>query len=263
MFDKYEGFIFDLDGTIYRGNKLIHGARETVNILKERGKDIIFVSNKTTETAFDYYRFLSAKGLNISYEQIVTSSQSVRKYFGNDNTSVKFFAIGEEKFITEITESGAVFSRNPEEIEAVIVTLDKGVNFEKLEIAAKSLENGALFFAANIDDTCPVDGGEITDAGSIIIALEKRTGKKLEDHFGKPSHHIFEIIESKMKFSKDKYLIVGDRLLTDIKMGNDFGVDTALVSTGVKNFFDLHSDIIPTYKISSVAEILKTKDVKV
>jgi arabinose operon protein AraL len=260
MFSKYEGFIFDLDGTIYRGQKLINGARETVNTLTEKGKDIIFVSNKTTETAYDYYRFLSSNGLNISRSQIVTSTESMCEYFRENNPTVKFFAIGEEKFITELTENGASFSKNPEEIEAVIITLDKGMNFEKLEIAARALENGARFFAANIDDTCPVDGGEITDAGSIITALEKRTGKKLEDHFGKPSGHIFEIVEAKMKFPKEKYLIVGDRLLTDIKMGNDFGIDTALVSTGVKNFFDLRSDVVPTYEIPSVAEILKMND---
>ncbi len=256
MFEKYEGFIFDLDGTVYRGEKLIAGAKETVNTLIQMRKDIIFVSNKTTESANDYWRFLSSKGLKIKEKQIITSSLSIGNYLRINFPRVKFFAIGEEKFIAELTGEGAVYSENPNEIEIVVVTLDKKVNFEKLEIAANALEKGAKFFAANIDDTCPVEGGEITDAGAIITALEKRTGRKLEKHFGKPSRYIFELIESKMKFPKNNYLIVGDRLLTDIKMGNDFGIDTALVSTGVKNFFELYPEVAPTYKIRSVADIL-------
>ncbi len=256
IFDRYEGFILDMDGTLYRGNKVMEGAAEVVNFLISIGKDVIFVSNKTTETGEDYWSFLSKNGFNVKKEQIITATHSVRKYLKKNFSEVVFYAIGGEKFIRELTEEGARFSGNPEEVDFVIVTLDMKVNFEKLEIAAKSLEKGAHFFAANIDDTCPVEDGEITDAGAIVSTLEKRTGRKLEKHFGKPSPFIFELIKSKMKYKQENYLIVGDRLLTDIKMGNDFGIDTALVSTGVKNFFELYENIVPTYRFPSIKEIM-------
>ena len=65
MIEKYDAFIFDLDGTIYKGNKLIPNADVTVNKLKELKKEVIFVSNKTTGSINDYFNFLKNKGINI------------------------------------------------------------------------------------------------------------------------------------------------------------------------------------------------------
>jgi ribonucleotide monophosphatase NagD (HAD superfamily) len=114
-----------------------------------------------------------------------------------------------------------------------------------------------MFFAANIDDTCPVDEGEVLDAGSTISALEKRTHRKLELHFGKPSAYMFDEIKRKLSAHLSSTLLVGDRLETDIAMGNNFGVDTALVSTGIKNFLDGSNGYAPTYQLKSVFDIIK------
>lgn len=257
MIEKYEAFIFDLDGTIYRGSKLIPGAKKTINKLKELGKKVIFISNKTTGTVQLYYKFLSAHGLNIEQEEIVNSTTVLKSFLKEYSPGSSFFAIGEEIFINEMEDAGFKFSNDPENIEIVIVTLDRTLNYDKLETAAKALEYGARFFAANIDNTCPVDNGEILDAGSTISALEKRTHKKLEQHFGKPSKHMMNLIKEKLQTPPNKCLIIGDRMETDIAMGNKFGVDTALVSTGVKNFNNENTGIIPTYKLNSVFDLIK------
>ena len=257
MINKYDAFIFDLDGTIYRGIKLIPGAKETINKIKGIGKKVIFISNKTTGTVEQYFNFLSSHGFNAELEEIVNSTTVLKKYLSEYSSGSNFFAIGEDVFINELEEAGLHFTNDPENIEIVIVTLDRTLNYDKLEIAAKALEFGARFFAANIDNTCPVDNGEILDAGATISALEKRTHKKLEQHFGKPSKHMMNFIKEKLQTPLDKCLIIGDRLETDIAMGNKFGIDTALVSTGVKNFSNENSDIVPTYKLNSVFDLIK------
>ena len=167
MINKYEGFIFDLDGTIYRGSHLIPNAEKTVNHIKASGKELIFISNKTTGSVKDYYKFLLTRGLKIEEDEIVNSTIVLKKYLSKIFAKAKFFAIGEDIFIKEIEASGLVYSESPDEIDILIVTLDRTLNYEKLEIAAHALENGARFFAANIDDTCPVDEGEVLDAGLI------------------------------------------------------------------------------------------------
>lgn len=257
MFENYSGFIFDLDGTIYRGSSIIQDADIVVNTLTEKGKDILFVTNKTTNSVDEYAKFLIEQGLNISREQIISAADVIRQYMIKNHTGKKFFAIGENPFIRQLDNHIVSYTNEVDEIDIVIVTLDRTLNFEKIEIAARALERGAKFFAANIDDTCPVNGGEITDAGTVITALEKRTSRKLEAHFGKPSEFMFNEIQSHLKYSKDKYLLVGDRLQTDIKMGIEFGVDTALVSTGVKNIEFVEMHIKPKYKINSVADLIK------
>src|SRR3989339_1419763 len=250
--ENYNSFIFDLDGTIYRGNSIIANADKTISMLKKSGKKIVFISNKTTGSIKDYFEFLTEQGLEIEPNEIINSTVVLSKYLSKNHDGEKFFAIGEKIFIDEIISSGLIFSENPDEIDILLVTLDRTLNYEKLEIAAKALENGARFFAANIDDTCPVDNGEILDAGATISALEKRTHKKLEQHFGKPSKHMMNLIKERLQVPLNRCLIIGDRLETDITMGNKFGLDTALVSTGVINISDENLNVIPTYKFNSV-----------
>ena len=259
MIEKYDGFIFDLDGTIYRGKNIIPNADKTVNYIKASGKKIIFISNKTTGSIRDYYDFLYSKGLNIDEDEIVCSTIVLKKYLSNSFPRSKFFAIGEDHFVKEIEESGLVYSEIPEEIDILIVTLDRTLNYNKLEIAARALENGARFFAANIDDTCPVDEGEVLDAGSTISALEKRTHKKLEQNFGKPSVFMFEEIKRRLKVDLKRVLLIGDRLETDIALGINFGIDSALVSTGVKYFPNGADQIEPTFYLESVFDLIKDK----
>ena len=257
LFEKYEAFIFDLDGTVYRGSNLIPGADDTINRLKELNKKMVFISNKTTGNVKYYYEFLSGGGLNISENEIVNATVVIKKFLVKNFPGKTFYAIAEKIFIDEISESGLTYSENPENIEIVIVTLDRTLNYNKLEIAARALENGAKFFAANIDDTCPVDDGEVLDAGSTISALEKRTHRKLELHFGKPSEFMFEEIKNNLKSDLSKTLLIGDRLETDIALGAIFGIDTALVSTGVKHFQNNSNGYSPTYHINSIADLIK------
>ena len=259
LVDKYDSFIFDLDGTIYRGEHLIPQADEVINHLKSLGKKIVFVSNKTTGTVNDYYRLLKNWGLNIDENEIINSTLVVINYLIANFNYDCFFAIGENAFISEIKKSGLKYSSNPKEIKILLVTLDRTLDYRKLEIAAQALENGAKFFAANIDDTCPVDSGEVLDAGSIISALEKRTHRKLELHFGKPSEFMFNEIKDRLKLDPARTLLIGDRVETDIAMGNKFGIDTVLVETGVKNFINGLNGFSPTYQLKSVFDIINHK----
>lgn len=256
MINRYTSFIFDLDGTIYRGENIIENADLTINKLKELGKKVIFISNKTTGTINEYYTFLKSSGINIEESEIINSTFVLKNYLSENYSGSTFYAIGEEIFIKEISDAGLKFSENPLKIKLLLITLDRTLNYTKLEIAAKALENGARFFAANIDDTCPVTGGEVLDAGATISALEKRTHRKLELNFGKPSKFMMDEVVKRFP-STEKILLIGDRLETDIAMGNKFGIDTALVSTGVKLYSNGNSEIKPTYYLNSVYDLIK------
>lgn len=257
MLNKYDTFIFDLDGTVYRGDSIIKNADKTINHLKEIGKRVLFISNKTTGTVNDYYLFLKKFGLNILEDEIINSTIVLKNYLLQNHPVKKFYAIGEVSFIAELVSAGLHYSQNPNDIEILIVTLDRTLNYDKLEIAAKALEKGARFFAANIDDTCPVEDGEVLDAGSTISALEKRTHKILELHFGKPSDFMMNEIKNKLGNNLSNAILIGDRTETDILMGNKLGIDTALVATGVKLYLNGNSDIKPTYYLNSVFDLIR------
>lgn len=145
MINKYNTFIFDLDGTVYRGDNIITDADKTINYLKEIGKKVLFISNKTTGTVKDYYHFLKSFGINIEVDEILNSTIVLKNYLLNNFPQNRFYAIGEQSFINELISYGLNYSENTDEIEILIVTLDRTLNYEKLEVAAKALENGARF----------------------------------------------------------------------------------------------------------------------
>jgi len=256
LYKNYEKFIFDLDGTIYKGNLIIEGAIETINKIKVSSKKLIFVSNKTTDLPEDYFQFLKSAGAQIDRDDIITSTMVIGKYLTENLKGKKFYTIGEEKFTNYLSNCGLFYSENPDQIDIVIITLDRTFNFNKFEIAAKALEKNARFFAANIDDTCPVENDEITDAGSIISALEKRTHRKLELHFGKPSEFMQSFIKEKLGNNLEKTLLVGDRISTDIMMANLMRIDSVLVETGIKNYENSLPSLKPTYKLGSVYQLI-------
>ena len=93
--DKYDYFIFDLDGTIYRGEHLIPKADQVINHLKELNKKVVFVSNKTTGTAKDYFSLLKNWGLNIDENEVINSTIVASNYLKQNFSGETFFAIGE------------------------------------------------------------------------------------------------------------------------------------------------------------------------
>lgn len=256
LIEKYNGFIFDLDGTLYRGNKIIENADKVINEIKKSGKKIVFVSNKTINSANHYFQFLKQNNFNVLKNEFVTSTLVTKNYLQKYFSDKNFFAIGEQYFINEIESAGLNFTNNHNNVDILLITLDRNLNEQKIEIAVKCLQNNAKFFAANIDNTCPIENCEIRDAGLTISHLEKRTNKTLEINFGKPSEFMMNEILGKLNLPKNQILLIGDRLETDILMGNNFDIDTALVSTGVKNIKNKFQNIQPKYELNSVCDLL-------
>lgn len=252
---KYNGFIFDLDGTIYRETNLIDGAIQVFQTLKMLNKRVVFVSNRTTSTKFQYRDKLNFFGIECEAEQIITSAEITANYLYNNYSDKKVFVIGEEVFVDYLKSYGIKIANH--QVDIVLVSLDRTLNFEKIYFAQKALKNGARFFAANIDLTCPIDNDEILDAGYTIFALENLTGRKLELNFGKPSNFIIQEILKKINLPKSECLIIGDRLETDILMANQNGIDSALVLTGVTKIDILQNSFQkPTYVLNSILDLI-------
>src|SRR5690606_16754138 len=112
-------------------------------------------------------------------------------------------------------------------------------DYDKLDCALQSIRKGARFIATNADRTCPVEGGVIPDCGGIIAAIERVTGKSVELVVGKPHPLTARTALRKLGLPAERCLMVGDRLETDILMGNETGMKTALVLAGVSRREDV------------------------
>lgn len=251
-----KGYLLDLDGTVYRGEKLIPGAREAIEVLRRRGRQILFVSNKPLYSRNDYAQKLCRLGVPAAEKDVINSSFVLARYLSKEAPGARVFAIGETPLLEELERAGLKLSENPEEIQYIIAGFDRTFNYRKLNIAFQALRRGARFYATNPDRTCPVEDGEIPDAGAVIAALEATSGRKVEKIFGKPSQYMVEVALEVLGLPAEACAMVGDRLETDIRMAKEHGLTAILVLTGVTKAEDIRqSSAQPDYVLPSIAEL--------
>ena len=252
----FKGFIFDLDGTVYRSDQLIPGADAVIRLLRESGRKVVFLSNKPIQTREDYAHKLTRLGIPTHSDEVINSTLVMTNYLKKNAPQAKLFVVGEVPSIEELKRAGFTITDEPKEIEYVIVAFDRTFDYRKLNIAFQAIKMGAHFVATNPDRTCPVEGGEIPDCAGMIAAIEAVTGKKVEVIVGKPSSIMIQKALEVMGLKPEDCILIGDRLETDIKMGRESGIATGIVLTGVTDEKTLkESSIHPDFIFQSIADV--------
>jgi len=252
--DKLPGIILDLDGTVYRGEQLIPGARETIEWLRGRGYPLVFVTN-AIETQAEHVDKLAGLGVPASADDIINAPLVLIRHLRQVMPDAVVFPISDPPLIEQLAPHFRL-SENPNEIDVVIASCDRAFDYRKLSIGFQALKRGARFWATNADPTWPQAGGEIPDAGAVIGALEGCTRRKVELVAGKPSPLVVEVALASLERSAGECLLVGDSLGSDITMGKQAGIATALVLTGVTQRSDLdHAPVQPDHVLESIADL--------
>jgi len=252
----FKGFIFDLDGTVYRSEKLIPGSEGVIRLLREKGKKVIFLSNKPIQTREDYASKLTRLGIPTQPDDVINSTLVMTHYLKKNAPHARLFVVGEAPFIEELKRAGFTITDEPTEIEYVVVAFDRTFDYRKLNIAFQAIKLGAHFVATNPDRTCPVEGGEIPDCAAMIAAIEAVTGKKVEIIVGKPSPLMIQAALGVMGLKPEDCILIGDRLETDIKMGKESGIATGIVLTGVTDEKTLkETSIHPDFIFETIADV--------
>jgi phosphoglycolate/pyridoxal phosphate phosphatase family enzyme len=253
----YDGYIFDLDGTVYLGDALLPGAGETITALRGLGFRTVFLSNNPTHTRQTYAHKLTSLGLPTSEEDIVNSSVVMVDFLKRTMPGASLFVIGEDPLMQELGDAGFLLVEDAHQTDAVIASFDRTFVYRKLQIAFDAIRNGARFFATNADRYCPVPGGGEPDAAAVIAAVEACTNTTVEAVVGKPSNYMTAAILNILKIEPSRCLMTGDRLETDVQMGTNAGMDTALTLTGATSIeIAQASTIHPTYIIHGLNELL-------
>jgi len=253
---RYEGYILDLDGTVYIGDTLIPGAREAVEWLRASGRPVVFLSNKPLEPASHYAAKLSSLGIPAMADDVLNSTQALLAYAQQHYPNAAYYCVGEELLLRELCDAGLHLTDDVDKIEVVIAAFDRTLTYAKLNTAYQALVRGAKFFATNGDRSCPIDGGTIPDCAGVIAFLEATAEGQVEMVAGKPSRQMLSAATGRLGVDPSKCLMVGDRLATDMRMGQDAGIDTALVLTGVTSREHVAlCDARPTYVLESLRDL--------
>lgn len=254
--DWFDGYVFDLDGTIHLGPDLLPGAAYTLERIRGSGRPVAFVSNNTTHSARSRELALRKMGLPAPSGSVVTPAAPLWRYLHEEGLS-RVFVIAERPLRTELARRGIELVDRPEDVECVVAGFDRTLTYRKLFIAHRALERGARFIATNADRACPMPDGLWPDAAAVIGALEGSTGRRVELVLGKPSPRMIRTALESMGVRASGCLMVGDRQETDVGMAVAAGVGSALVLTGAAASGTVSPDgPRPDYVVASLDQLL-------
>lgn len=254
-FEKYSLYILDCDGVVWKGDQPIKSAIESVNWLRKMNKKVVFLTNNSSLSREKYVKKFEKMGLKVSINEIYTSSYATALYLKNRNIN-NVFVIGEDGIYIELKERDINTSLN-ENVNAVIVGIDREINYWKIAFACKLLRNNnVMFIVTNPDPTVPSPYGELPGAGSIISSIAACSKRKPDINIGKPSKEIFNLVLQEHNVDPQKVLVIGDRIETDILGAKNAGLDSALVLTGVTKVLD-KKDIQPTYILKTLYDMFQ------
>jgi HAD superfamily hydrolase (TIGR01450 family) len=231
----YEGYVFDLDGTVYLGDELLPGARRVIEKLRELGKRVVFVSNNPTRDPKTYAEKLTRLGLLTSEDEVVNTVVTMTQWLLRNHPEATVFPISEEPLKRSLREAGIRMSERAEEIDIVIASYDRGFEYRKLRIAFDAIwyHDRARLVTTNPDPYCPLPGGRgEPDAAAIVGAIEACTGARCEVNVGKPDPIMLETVLDILELEASECVLTGDRLHTDVRMAKDAGMHSAVVLTG-------------------------------
>jgi HAD superfamily hydrolase (TIGR01450 family) len=231
----FQGYIFDLDGTVYLGDELLPGAGRLLRRLRELDRRVAFVSNNPTRDPEMYADKLRRLGVEASVPEVLNTVVTMTRWLSRNHPDATVFPIAEEPLCRALAEAGIRTSDRPEEIDIVVASYDRGFDYRKLQIAFDAIwfHRRARLVTTNPDRYCPFPGGRgQPDAGAIVAAIEACTGATCEVNVGKPDPLMLEAAMELLGLEAGDCVMVGDRLSTDIRMARDAGMASALVLTG-------------------------------
>lgn len=231
-----KGFICDMDGVIYHGNRLLPGAREFVEWVKSRGKQFLFLTNSSERTPRELKEKLRRLGIEAEAENFHTSALATAGFLSGQLPNGSAYVIGGNGLINALYDAG--YSMNDVNPDYVVVGESRGYSFETIERAVNLVKDGARLIGTNPDLTGPSETGLVPATGSLISPIELATGRKAY-FVGKPNPLMMRQALKRLGCRREETMIIGDRMDTDIIAGIESEIETILVMSGVTKADDI------------------------
>jgi 4-nitrophenyl phosphatase len=246
--NKMQGFLIDLDGTIYKGKQKIDGADEFVRSIARRGFPYVFVTNNSSRTPEAVADHLRQLGIDALSDHVYTAAQAAARYIVDRQEGRKTAYIGESGLHQALSEAGLQLTNyqgegkielNSDNPDYVVQGIDTHLSYDKLKLAVHHIRHGAKYILTNPDLLLPSDEGLIPGAGSISASIQAAS-QTTPVVIGKPSPIIMKYAMEKIGLAPGDVWVIGDNLATDIAAGIAAGCKSALVLTGLTTKSNMH-----------------------
>ncbi len=233
VFSEMKLYLFDMDGTLYLGDRLYPFTKELLSAIREQGGQYLFMTNNSSKSVEAYVKKLADMGIAATREDFLTSSQATAWYLHRHHQGQTLYVCGTRSLKDELTAQGFTVSDDISKTECIVMGFDTELTFQKLhDVSCLLLTKGELpYIATNPDLVCPTEFGSVPDCGSVCMMIENATGRK-PVVIGKPSALMPRLAMEKMGIAPEHTCVVGDRIYTDIKSGLNAGITTVLVMSG-------------------------------
>lgn len=225
-------FLFDMDGTLYLGDRLYDFTKELLATIKAQGKRFLFMTNNSSKSVEDYVKKLAKLGIEATKEDFITSSQATAIYLKENCPNDKLYVCGTMSLKAELEANGFEITENLNKVDCIVIGNDTELTFKKLDDISRLLSTREVkYIATNPDYVCPTEYGSVPDCGSFCDMLYNAT-KKRPVFIGKPEPAMPLIAMEMTGYSKNETAVIGDRIYTDIKSGLNAGIKNILVLSG-------------------------------
>jgi 4-nitrophenyl phosphatase len=251
------GAIVDLDGTVYRGGDLLDGAPVGIDVLRHAGLDVLFFSNNPTKGGDAYLDRLAELGIDVDGMAACSAGVVTTEYLLEHHADDEVLLIGSDGLRDQLRAAGLALTTEPGRSDVVVASWTPAFDYEHMRTALAAIDDGTTFLGTDPDRTFPMANGEVVPgSGAIAGAVAAAVGREPDAMLGKPSEAALELAVERLGIPPDECLVVGDRLDTDLAMGDRAGMTTVLVLTGVTDRADLvDSNLRPDYVVESLGEV--------
>jgi len=248
-----------MDGVLWLGNSPMPGLPEFIATLRRLGIRFILATNNASKSGDEYVAKLAGFNTVIHYDEILTSPQATAMYLAQNVPDARIYTIGEPGLASELRAKGltVVSQDQPAGATHVVVGWDRNLTYAKLVEACLLIRGGAAFIGTNPDVTYPDARGIIPGNGATLALLRVATDVE-PIIIGKPQPEMMIQSMQRLGSTPQNTAVLGDRLDTDILGGQNAGLTTLLVLSGITTRESLRTNPIkPDYVFNSILDVTR------
>ncbi len=254
MIARKNGFIIDMDGVLYHGDRLLPGVVEFVSWLSNTNKKFVFLTNSSERTPVELKEKLDRMGIHVDKDAFYTSALATAAFLSSQQPKGSVYLIGDAGLINALYDVG--YSRNNINPDYVVIGETRTYSYEMIEKAINLVMKGARLIGTNPDITGPGEQGIVPATKSLIAPVEIATGRTAY-FIGKPNPLMMRNALKKIGCGTEESIIIGDRMDTDIIAGIESEIDTCLVLSGITSIREVSLyPYRPKFILNSVADIV-------